>query len=267
MPNASRHRNAGDVHRPDLVGPRHGPVSRADADGSCAPAPASRSSDAGGSRRCPGASSAPWHGAGRSCGLRRRAGPSASSFLRTDGPDAIHRSGASASDPHPRPGAADGAPADPEGFRPAADAQPMSTADRRLALGRRPALPSATARKSFSSVSSPILACSVFTSTAGEAASALATAPNTPQAPSRSCARHRVIWLERTSNRSAGLAGVRSRSRAASAPFALNAGPWFRRGHPVMVAPRSRHHAEVAPTIHSTRLFGLHKPSLKNRKL
>lgn len=86
----------------------------------------------------------------------------------------------------------DAAPADPERLRLSAKAQPMVTADHRFALGDRPALPSATAKKSFSSVSSPIFACSVFTSTTG-AASGVAPAPNTPEAPSRSCERHCVI--------------------------------------------------------------------------
>ena len=45
-----------------------------------------------------------------------------------------------------------------------------------------------------SSVSSPILACKVFTSTAG-AGSETAAPPKIPEAPSRSCERHCVIWL------------------------------------------------------------------------
>ena len=48
----------------------------------------------------------------------------------------------------------------------------------------KPALPRAPSKKSFSSVSSPILAWSDFTSTAGAFAPAPATAPNTPAAPS-----------------------------------------------------------------------------------
>jgi len=42
----------------------------------------------------------------------------------------------------------------------------MIAVDHRLALGN-PALPSAASKKSFSSVSSPILACSALMSTAG----------------------------------------------------------------------------------------------------
>src|SRR5712691_10128317 len=55
--------------------------------------------------------------------------------------------------------------------------QGMRTVDHRLALSM-PALLSAPSKKSFSSVSSPILACSVFTSTAG--ACRPASEPNTP---------------------------------------------------------------------------------------
>src|SRR5437764_8515681 len=50
--------------------------------------------------------------------------------------------------------------------------------DHRFALSR-PALPSAPDKKSFSSVSSPILACSDFKSTVGVAVSARASDPNT----------------------------------------------------------------------------------------
>jgi hypothetical protein len=54
--------------------------------------------------------------------------------------------------------------------------------DHRFAL-RRPALPSAPDKKSFSSASSPSFACKVFTSIAGAAASDFASDPNTPAAP------------------------------------------------------------------------------------
>src|SRR5260370_4083363 len=47
------------------------------------------------------------------------------------------------------------------------DGQIVRGLDHRFALSK-PALPSAPSKKSFSSVSSPILACSDFTSTAGE---------------------------------------------------------------------------------------------------
>src|SRR5271157_498380 len=65
--------------------------------------------------------------------------------------------------------------------------QVVRSVDHRFALSM-PALVSAPAKKSFSSVSSPILACSVFTSTAGAASGDDPPGPNTPAAPSRSCA-------------------------------------------------------------------------------
>src|SRR5664280_2575299 len=63
--------------------------------------------------------------------------------------------------------------------------------DHRFALSN-PALVSAPSKKSFSSVSSPILACSDFTSMAG-AAGAMPPEPKTPQAPPSNCAFHAVI--------------------------------------------------------------------------
>src|ERR1700677_631794 len=51
-----------------------------------------------------------------------------------------------------------------------------------------PALPSAPDKKSFSSVSSPIFACSVFKSTAGALSLAVEPQPNSPDAPSSNCA-------------------------------------------------------------------------------
>src|SRR5215212_10516235 len=73
----------------------------------------------------------------------------------------------------------DAAPADVQGLRLAGDGQPVRPVDHRLALGR-PALLSAPAKKSFVSVSSPILAWSVLTSTGGVPASA--RGPKTPAA-------------------------------------------------------------------------------------
>src|SRR3954469_3119888 len=77
----------------------------------------------------------------------------------------------------------DAATTDPERFGLLGDRQIMGAVDHRFALSR-PALLSAPDKKSLVSVSSPILACSVFTSTAG--AADFGSEPNTPAAPSRS---------------------------------------------------------------------------------
>src|SRR3954449_3909169 len=79
----------------------------------------------------------------------------------------------------------DAATADPEHFGLLGDRQIMGAVDHRFALSR-PALLSAPDNKSLVNVSSPILACSVFTSTIGVAGSDLGSEPNTPAAPSRS---------------------------------------------------------------------------------
>src|SRR3954449_4420326 len=79
----------------------------------------------------------------------------------------------------------DAATADPERFGLLGDRQMMGAVDHRFALSR-PALLSAPDKKSLVSVNSPILACRVFTSTAGVAGSDLGSDPNTPAAPSRS---------------------------------------------------------------------------------
>src|SRR3954451_9572662 len=92
----------------------------------------------------------------------------------------------------------------------------------------------------LSSVSSPILACNVFTSTAG--AVAPPEAPNTSAAPPTSCAFQAVIWFGCTSNCCAKSASVFSPLRAANATFALTAGLWGRRIRFVMLAPDPRHH-------------------------
>src|SRR5262249_10073442 len=63
------------------------------------------------------------------------------------------------------------------------DGQLMLAHDHRLAPSK-PALPSATSKKSFSTVSSPILAWSDFKSMGGVLAAAPAADPNTPAAPS-----------------------------------------------------------------------------------
>src|SRR3954464_12358522 len=79
----------------------------------------------------------------------------------------------------------DAATADPKHFGLLGDRQIMGAVDHRFALSR-PALLSAPDKKSLVSVSSPILACNVFTSTAGVDGSDLGSEPNTPAAPSRS---------------------------------------------------------------------------------
>src|SRR5215211_3127142 len=125
--------------------------------------------------------------------------------------------------------------ADPERLRLLGDRQIMVAVDHRFALGR-PALLSAPDKKSLVSVSSPIFACSVFTSM-GSAASAFASLPNTPAAPSRSCAFQLVIWFGCRSNCCASSASVFSPFTAARATFALKAGLWFRRGRRDIVSP------------------------------
>src|ERR1700675_3263365 len=78
------------------------------------------------------------------------------------------------------------AAADLQNFRLPGNRQIVLTVDHRFALSN-PALVSAPSKKSFSSVSSPILACSDFTSTAGAAVAGL-PASNTSEAPPSSCA-------------------------------------------------------------------------------
>lgn len=71
----------------------------------------------------------------------------------------------------------DATSADPQFLRLPRYGQAVRTIDYRFAFVNRPALPSASAKKSFASVNSPILACNVFTSTAGSADSAALSAP------------------------------------------------------------------------------------------
>jgi transposase InsO family protein len=87
----------------------------------------------------------------------------------------------------PRPGGAgnDAAPADPQHAGLAADAELRCAIDHFLALGNRPALPNAPDNKSFSSASSPIFACRVFTSMTGST-SDCGAAPKKLVAPSKS---------------------------------------------------------------------------------
>ena len=77
------------------------------------------------------------------------------------------------------------APADPQGSALLGHRQLMIAVDHRLALGN-PALPSAASKKSFSSVSSPILACGALMSTAGADALPLEPRSNTSAANSTS---------------------------------------------------------------------------------
>src|SRR5206468_5193684 len=81
----------------------------------------------------------------------------------------------------------DTATADAQHVRLLCDRQIVLTVDHRFALSN-PALLSAPSKKSFSSVSSPILAWSDFTSTAGGAAPLPPPGPKTSAAPSSSCA-------------------------------------------------------------------------------
>src|SRR3954447_6100525 len=131
------------------------------------------------------------------------------------------------------------AAAQPQQLRLPHQRQRVPAVDHRFALSS-PALPSAPDKKSFSSVSSPILACNVFTSTAG--AVAPPKAPNTSAAPPTSCAFQAVIWFGCTSNCCAKSASVFSPLRAANATFALKPGLWVRRIRFVMLAPDPRHH-------------------------
>src|SRR5271165_2868710 len=130
----------------------------------------------------------------------------------------------------------DAAPADPERLRLFRDGQIVRPVDHRLAPGM-PALPSAPSKKSFSSVNSPIFAWSAFKSTVGPMEPALASDPNTPAAPCKSCAFHCVIWLTCTSNCCANSTSVFSPLTAAKATLALKAGLWFRRTRFAIVAP------------------------------
>src|SRR5260370_28868425 len=85
----------------------------------------------------------------------------------------------------------DAAAADAQNLGLLGDRQIVRAVDHRFALSN-PALVSAPSQKSFSSVSSPILACSDFTSIAGAAAWPPPEL-NTSPAPLSSCAFHDVI--------------------------------------------------------------------------
>src|SRR5208283_6164 len=96
----------------------------------------------------------------------------------------------------------DAAAADAQNLGLLCDRQIVLTVDHRFALSN-PALLSAPSKKSFSSVNSPIFACSDFTSMAGCAAPLPPPGPKTSAAPPSSCAFHDVIWWGWTSNCSA----------------------------------------------------------------
>src|SRR5204863_4163879 len=85
----------------------------------------------------------------------------------------------------------DAATADVEGLRLLADRQIVPAVNHRFALSN-PALLSAPSKKSFSNVSSPIFACSAFTSTTGSAALA-PPRPKISDAPFSSCTFQIVI--------------------------------------------------------------------------
>src|SRR3981081_4378353 len=104
--------------------------------------------------------------------------------------------------PHRARQIVDAATADVQSPRLLGDRQIVRTVDHRFALSK-PALLSAPSKKSFSSVSSPIFACSDFTSTAGGAAPLPPPGPKTSAAPPSSCAFHDVIWFGCTANCSA----------------------------------------------------------------
>src|SRR5215212_11718913 len=115
----------------------------------------------------------------------------------------------------------------------------MAPVDHRLALSR-PALLSAPDKKSFSRVSSPILACNVFTSIAGAESDTAPPEPNRPEAASTRCPFQAVIWFGCTSYCCASSASVFSPLIAASATLALKAAAWVRRVRLVMFAPDPR---------------------------
>src|SRR6202162_588977 len=86
----------------------------------------------------------------------------------------------------------DTATANTQNLRLLRERQIVLAVDHRFALSK-PALVSAPSKKSFSSVSSPIFACSDFTSMAGCAAPLLPPGPKTSAAPPSRCAFHDVI--------------------------------------------------------------------------
>src|SRR5215218_2471335 len=111
------------------------------------------------------------------------------------------------------------AAAQPQQLRLPHQRQRVSAVDHRFALSC-PALPSAPDKKSFSSVSSPILACNAFTSTAGGAAPA-AEAPNPSSAPPSRGSFRAATCFACTSNRCANSASVFSPVSSSNATVAI----------------------------------------------
>src|SRR6202789_1752059 len=131
------------------------------------------------------------------------------------------------------------ATADPEYLSLSAQWQLVPAVNHRFALSN-PALPSAADKKSFSSVNSPIFACSVFRSTPIPGDGSADPEPNTPAAPSNNCAFHAAICVVCTSYNCANSASVFSPLIAANDTLALNVGLWFRRDRLDMFPPATR---------------------------
>src|SRR5215468_2500044 len=83
---------------------------------------------------------------------------------------------------------------DADGLGLLGDAQLVITVDHRLAFSN-PALLSAPSKKSFSKISSPILACRAFTSIGGVADLLPLPGPNTSAAAPSSCAFQVATWF------------------------------------------------------------------------
>jgi hypothetical protein len=131
--------------------------------------------------------------------------------------------------------------------------------DHRFALSH-PALVSALSKKSFSSVSSPILACSDFTSTAG-AACGPPPGPKISEALASSCDFQVVIWLGWTSKCSeplSGLQGEGGSGRRQGRPNRRPAG----RGRLLMVSPVHGDYRRCQAEIPLIALFKFAEPAL-----
>src|SRR5215208_642598 len=159
----------------------------------CGPAPASSCADGDRAPLSPSASSASSRDDGRSCTPRPPAGLATSASrqrkLYMQPVETSHN--LQVARRHRTWQIVNAATADAQNLRLLCDRQSVLTVDHRFALSN-PALLSAPSKKSFSSVSSPILACSDFTSTAGCAAAWPPPGPNTSAAPLSSCAFHDV---------------------------------------------------------------------------